>query len=211
MTINNSIEPEFCSRSFGNYFIAMHIPFFRAWVLWDTTLILDKIVFFPFSFLSVLANSFHFVCLLIISPQIQSTKFTTVGNYVPNVFDKRRPLCLLEKWSTISDWTSFVTCLPVHMNCPPFVVIYRHVEQNAGKTRLGKSSSHNLLILMHILVFLSAKNAPSWSGIGSGWGAFNLTQLGAAAYQLGNTSSRTITEIKQRWARLVLGWETVQV
>ena len=32
---------------------------------------------------------------------------------------------------------------------------------------------------------------------------------GAAAYQLGNTSSRTITEVKQRWARLVLGWETV--
>ena len=34
---------------------------------------------------------------------------------------------------------------------------------------------------------------------------------GAAAYQLGNTSSRTITEVKQRWARLVLGWVTVQV
>ena len=33
--------------------------------------------------------------------------------------------------------------------------------------------------------------------------------FGAAAYQLGNTSSRTITEVKQRWARLVLGWETV--
>ena len=35
--------------------------------------------------------------------------------------------------------------------------------------------------------------------------------LGAVAYQLGNTSSRTITEVKQRWARLVLGWVTVQV
>ena len=34
---------------------------------------------------------------------------------------------------------------------------------------------------------------------------------GAAAYQLGNTSSRTITEVKQRWAWLVLGWTTVQV
>ena len=34
---------------------------------------------------------------------------------------------------------------------------------------------------------------------------------GVAAYQLGNTSSRMITEVKQRWARLVLGWETVQV
>ena len=34
---------------------------------------------------------------------------------------------------------------------------------------------------------------------------------GAAAYQLGNTSSRTITEVKQRWAQLVLGWDTVQV
>ena len=35
---------------------------------------------------------------------------------------------------------------------------------------------------------------------------------GAAAYQLGNTCSRTITEVKQRWARLLLGWETpVQV
>ena len=32
-------------------------------------------------------------------------------------------------------------------------------------------------------------------------------ELGAAAYQLGNTSSRTITEVKQRWAWLVLGWE----
>ena len=32
---------------------------------------------------------------------------------------------------------------------------------------------------------------------------------GTAAYQLGNTSSRTITEVKQCWARLVLGWETV--
>ena len=36
-------------------------------------------------------------------------------------------------------------------------------------------------------------------------------KLGAVAYQLGNTSSRTITEVKQRWARLVLGWDTVQV
>ena len=34
---------------------------------------------------------------------------------------------------------------------------------------------------------------------------------GAAAYQLGNISSRTITEVKQRWARLALGWDTVQV
>ena len=34
---------------------------------------------------------------------------------------------------------------------------------------------------------------------------------GAAAYQLGNTSSRTITEVKQRCAWLVLGWVTVQV
>ena len=37
------------------------------------------------------------------------------------------------------------------------------------------------------------------------------TTCDAAAYQLGNTSSRTITEVKQRWARLVLGRETVQV
>ena len=29
----------------------------------------------------------------------------------------------------------------------------------------------------------------------------------AAAYQLGNTSSRTITEVKQPWAWLVLGWD----
>ena len=36
--------------------------------------------------------------------------------------------------------------------------------------------------------------------------------MGAAAYQLGNTSSRTITEVNQRWTRLVLlGWDTVQV
>ena len=31
------------------------------------------------------------------------------------------------------------------------------------------------------------------------------------AYQRENASSRTITEIKQRWAWLVLGWDTVQV
>ena len=37
------------------------------------------------------------------------------------------------------------------------------------------------------------------------------TSEGAAPYQLGNTSSRTITEVKQRCAQLVLGWETVQV
>ena len=42
-------------------------------------------------------------------------------------------------------------------------------------------------------------------------GSKGLTPLGAAAYQLGNTSSCTITEVKQRWARLVLGWVTVQV
>ena len=34
--------------------------------------------------------------------------------------------------------------------------------------------------------------------------------FGAAAYQLGNTSSRTITEVKQRSARFALGWEPVQ-
>ena len=39
----------------------------------------------------------------------------------------------------------------------------------------------------------------------------NVYFSGAAAYQFGNTSSRTITEVKQRWARLVLGWATVQV
>ena len=39
----------------------------------------------------------------------------------------------------------------------------------------------------------------------------NNSLCGAAAYQLGNTSSRTIIEVKQRRARLVLGWETVQV
>ena len=40
-----------------------------------------------------------------------------------------------------------------------------------------------------------------------------ITQIwvGAAAYQLGNTSSRKITEVKHSWARLVLGWDTVQV
>ena len=32
---------------------------------------------------------------------------------------------------------------------------------------------------------------------------------GTAVYQLGNTSSRMITEVKQRRARLVLGWATV--
>ena len=41
--------------------------------------------------------------------------------------------------------------------------------------------------------------------------ATGTVSLGAATYQLGNTSSRTITEVKQRWARLVLGWLTVQV
>ena len=35
--------------------------------------------------------------------------------------------------------------------------------------------------------------------------------FGAAACHLRNTSSCTITEVKQRWAWLVLGWETVQV
>ena len=41
--------------------------------------------------------------------------------------------------------------------------------------------------------------------------AYILLLLGAATDQLGNTSSRMITEVKQHWARLVLGWETVQV
>ena len=35
--------------------------------------------------------------------------------------------------------------------------------------------------------------------------------LGAAAHQLGNTSFRKITEVKQHRARIELGWETVQV
>ena len=34
---------------------------------------------------------------------------------------------------------------------------------------------------------------------------------GATSYPLGNTSPLPITEVKQRSARLVLGWETVQV
>ena len=33
--------------------------------------------------------------------------------------------------------------------------------------------------------------------------------LGAATYQLGNTSSHTIIEVKQRLVGLILGWETV--
>ena len=41
------------------------------------------------------------------------------------------------------------------------------------------------------------------------WWHITRSELGAAAYQLGNTSSRTITEVKQCWARLVLGWATV--
>ena len=35
--------------------------------------------------------------------------------------------------------------------------------------------------------------------------------MGPKTYQLENTSSHTITEVKQSWAWLVLGWETVQV
>ena len=38
-----------------------------------------------------------------------------------------------------------------------------------------------------------------------------VAETGTAACQLGNTSSRTITEVKQCEAQLVLGWETVQV
>ena len=37
------------------------------------------------------------------------------------------------------------------------------------------------------------------------------SRIGAAAYQLGKTSSRTITDVKQCWAWLVLGWENVQI
>ena len=44
----------------------------------------------------------------------------------------------------------------------------------------------------------------SWTGVHKSF------KMGAAAYQLRNTSSRTITEVKQRCAQLVLGWETVQ-
>ena len=36
-------------------------------------------------------------------------------------------------------------------------------------------------------------------------------ECNCAAYQLGNTSSRTITEVKLCWAWLVLGWATAQV
>ena len=35
--------------------------------------------------------------------------------------------------------------------------------------------------------------------------------IGAAAYQVGNTSSCTINKVKQGRDRIVLGWETVQV
>ena len=41
--------------------------------------------------------------------------------------------------------------------------------------------------------------------------SMNVATIGAVAYQLGNTSSRTISEVKQRWARLVFGWETSSV
>ena len=43
--------------------------------------------------------------------------------------------------------------------------------------------------------------------IGLGWLKYvqAVTGRGAASYQVGNTSSHMITEVKQRWARLVLG------
>ena len=42
--------------------------------------------------------------------------------------------------------------------------------------------------------------------------ALQCTEKCPSSYQLGNTSSPTITKVKQRWARLVLGWKTpVQV
>ena len=37
------------------------------------------------------------------------------------------------------------------------------------------------------------------------------TTKGAVVYQLGNTSSRTITGVKRRWAQLILKWENVQI
>ena len=40
---------------------------------------------------------------------------------------------------------------------------------------------------------------------------YYLISRNARAYQLGNTSSHTITEVKQHWAQLVLGWKTVPV
>ena len=46
---------------------------------------------------------------------------------------------------------------------------------------------------------------------GTGSYAYKYADWVAATYQLGNTSFRTITEVKQCRARLVLGWATDQV
>ena len=42
------------------------------------------------------------------------------------------------------------------------------------------------------------------------WYVYNSIRMGRSGLdQLGNTSSRMISEVKQHWARLVLGWETL--
>ena len=43
------------------------------------------------------------------------------------------------------------------------------------------------------------------------WPYKSTDDWGTAAYQLRNTSSRIITEVKQREAQVTLGWEIVQV
>ena len=61
----------------------------------------------------------------------------------------------------------------------------------------------------HVESFVHEMGSASTSNNNNNNNNNNNSFKGAAAYQLGNTSSRTITEVKQRWAQLVLGWVTV--
>ena len=97
--------------------------------------------------------------------------------------------------------------------------MFKNMPQAKNISGLAASVSNlvslGFLLSFHFLTGVSCQNWTSLALHKAIYSCSNNTcnkyKKGAAAYQLGNTSSRTITEVKQRWARLVLGWETVQV
>ena len=72
-----------------------------------------------------------------------------------------------------------------------------HYHNTYNLIHISYNHSYNVIVLLFIkndlvLLFLKISIMPPYKQ------SSNFLSMGAAAYQLGNTSSRTITEVKQR-------------
>ena len=110
---------------------------------------------------------------------------------------------LSKKKTWYRQWRLEIRQRPYHVENTSSRLI-TEVKQHRAQSVLGWVTSWEHWVLLSVLVFFSGTK---WDKILSKERILR-PYLWQRPYHVENTSSRPITEVKQRWARLVLGWVT---